>query len=440
MELTRKFFLLGITTVLLSLCSLTQVQAEESESVRLSDAEIAQILAPIALYPDTVLTHILIASTYPIEVVQAERWASSNKNLSAEQALEAVESEDWDPSVKALVPFAELLQKMSEDLQWTQQLGDAFLDDEERVLASIQSLRQQAYKSGNLESNDHVEVAKDDNVIVIETRQREVVYVPYYDTRVVYGDWYWYDYPPVYWQPWHHHHRHYHGHSHRIYWGPAVRLSVRFFFGAFHWHNHHVVILHDHHRDYRGHSRRARYIASHSSSRQWRHEPRHRRGVKYANKETRVRYGSSRPSRDEVIRHRTKPKSHSSSRQNTVKQHSDVKQRLKEHQQKPHRSNYSKPKSDKPTVRRDKGDRKSGDKKSGDKKVGDRKNDDLKNSDRKDDGHNGEGIGRTVKQHSSVRSDTKPRVKSERSHRRTKERSHHRERKGSSDKKKDKRH
>jgi hypothetical protein len=337
----------------------------EDELETISDARLAQLLAPVALYPDTVLTHVLISSTYPLEVVRASRWAQDNSDLSAEEALSAVEDKDWDPSVKALVPFKDLLKQMSDDLDWMQSLGDAFLADEERVLASIQTLRTEAYKSGNLKSSDAVEVAKDDDdVIVIETRTRDVVYVPYYDSRVVYGDWYWHNYPPVYWRPWHSHH--YSGHHHHsIYWGPAYRLSVGFFFGAFHWHNRHIVILNDHHHSYRHHHRRARYISSHSSSRQWRHEPRHRRGAHYRHENVRVRYGSS-SHRNSSTHVTTRIKSgdrreHSNSRRERVKERLHSSSRERDHESRQRIKHDGKERRN--TIKREHGSKGSGDRK-----------------------------------------------------------------------------
>ncbi len=270
--------------LILSVCAqFLYAQALSADQEELSDAELEQMLAPIALYPDTVLAHVLIAATYPLEVVQAERWSSKNANLNAEQALAAVENEDWDPSVKALVPFPDLLKRMSDDLDWTQRLGDAFLLSEERVMASVQSLRQRAYDAGNLSSLTNVDVSRDKEVIIIEPAVREVVYIPYYDTRYVYGDWRWSRYPPVYW------HSSYIGHrSHSIYWGPRVHVSFGFFFSSFQWHHHHVVVV-DHH--YHNHRNRnfynGRHVARHQNARHWEHNPHHRRGVVYRNPRTR---------------------------------------------------------------------------------------------------------------------------------------------------------
>jgi len=279
--------------IVLSFCThLLFAQSLSSDIQELSEAELAQMLAPIALYPDTVLAHVLIAATYPLEVVQAERWSNKNSDLSSEDALRAVEDEDWDPSVKALVPFPDLLKRMSDDLDWTQRLGDAFLLSEERVMASVQSLRQRAYDEGNLTSLENLDVSRDREVIIIEPSVREVVYIPYYDTRYVYGDWHWSRYPPVYW------HSNYIGHrSHRVYWGPRVSVSFGFFFSSFQWHQHHVVVVDHHHHNRSNHSfYNGRHVARHQSARHWEHNPHHRRGVVYRNPRTRDYFESRKRS------------------------------------------------------------------------------------------------------------------------------------------------
>ncbi|MCW8876983.1 MAG: DUF3300 domain-containing protein [Kangiellaceae bacterium] len=278
---------------LLLLLTATFAFAEDDEfNEEFSEAELEQMLAPIALYPDSVLTHILIASTYPLEVIAAERWASKNSDLEPDKALERVENKSWDPSVKALVPFPRLLSRMSENLEWTQKVGDAFLQDEAAVLASIQTLRSRADQAGNLEKMEHMEVLREDDKIIIQPVEREVVYVPYYDTRVVYGHWYWAHHPPIYWNwHWRHHHA-YHG---PFYWHPRVHVHFSFFRSAFHWHNHHVIIIND--RDYwpRRYFHR-RHILSHRHATRWAHRPVHRRGVSYRTERIRERYHSNRPS------------------------------------------------------------------------------------------------------------------------------------------------
>ncbi|MBT8115643.1 MAG: DUF3300 domain-containing protein, partial [Arenicella sp.] len=230
-------------------------QQESIESETFSQAEMEQILAPIALYPDTVLSHILIAATYPLEVVQAERWVSRHPELEGSDAVEAVEDKDWDPSVRALVAFPQLLKRLSEDLEWTEKLGNAFLQDEKKLLASVQTLRQRAYQEGSLDDLDKVSVTRENETIIIEPVEREVVYVPYYDTRRVYGAWRWSNYPPVYWDcPYHSHH--YYGYRHDpFYWGPRFHLSFGFFFSSFHWRNQHIVRIPRRHYNPRRHYR-----------------------------------------------------------------------------------------------------------------------------------------------------------------------------------------
>jgi hypothetical protein len=238
--------ILLVAALLLSVFTTGFVQAQDERQEVISQAELEQILAPIALYPDTVLSHILVASTYPLEVVQAERWALQNAELQGQQAVEAAQENDWDPSVQALVAFPQILKRLSQDLQWTQRLGDAFLQDEEQVLASVQNLRELAEQAGSLDEMEKVTVTRDERSIIIEPREREVVYVPYYDTREVYGAWRWPLYQPTYWGYPYADSRYYndyyaHNRGSSFYWGPRISLSFGFFSNSFNWRNHHLV-------------------------------------------------------------------------------------------------------------------------------------------------------------------------------------------------------
>jgi hypothetical protein len=262
-----------------------------------SEAQLDSLLAPIALYPDTVLSHVLIASTYPLEVVEADRWARNNTRHKGDDAVNAVDSKDWDPSVKALAAFPDILKRMSDDLDWTQQLGDAFLADEERVMDSIQNLRNRAYNSGNLDKVEHVRVIREERTIVIEPSVERVVYVPAYDTRVVYGNWWWPDYPPVYWN---------YPSSYvfvsGFYWGPRVYLGPRFYFSGVHWHQRRVVVV-DHHHHHRFYDSRS--VVRYNNARHWHHNPVHRRGVAYYDNHTRARFNSPRESYRDAREYRT---------------------------------------------------------------------------------------------------------------------------------------
>jgi len=271
----------------------TAIQSDQPQQVQtdnqpFSEDELAQMLAPIALYPDSLLTHILIASTYPIEIVEADRWLKKNKELSTEEAAESVKDFNWDASVKALVPFKRILNRLSEDLTWTQQLGDAFLQDESRLLESIQSLRKQAELAGNLQKMDNMEVSYEDSNIVIEPREKEIVYVPYYDTRIVYGTWHSVSYPPVYWQP---HHSVYVNRYNPFYYHSGIHISFNYFFSAFHWSNRHVVVVNTHHRKHRYYEQRPRrLIVNGGYAKHWKHQPIHRKGVAYRTKQTHSKY------------------------------------------------------------------------------------------------------------------------------------------------------
>ncbi len=166
----------------------------------LSPEQLDQLLAPIALYPDALLAQVLTASTYPLEIVEADRWLQNPANaaLSGEALNTALQQQPWDPSVKSLVPFPQILRMMDDHLNWTEQLGDAFLANRAAVMDSVQRLRQQAQAAGNLKSGQYGTVTSQGQVIVIESPNPEVVYVPVYDPFVVYGPWPYPAYPPYY--------------------------------------------------------------------------------------------------------------------------------------------------------------------------------------------------------------------------------------------------
>jgi len=158
--------------------------------------ELDQIMAPIALYPDSLLTQVLMASTYPLEIVQADRWAKQNKDMKGDALAKALEAQTWDPSVKSLVNFPEVLTMMSEKLDWTQKLGDAFLAQQKDVMATVQQLRAKAQAAGNLKTTKEQTVVVEKEIIIIEPASPQVIYVPTYNPTVVYGVWAYPAYPP----------------------------------------------------------------------------------------------------------------------------------------------------------------------------------------------------------------------------------------------------
>jgi len=194
---------------------------------QLGQAELEKLLAPIALYPDDLVAQILTASTYPIEVVEAERWVSAHPNVHGDALQDAMQQQRWDASVKGLTAVPQVLSMMNDKLDWTQQLGEAFLAQANDVSNAIQQLRAKAQANGNLKSSDKIRVSTmappeplpppgpvpvgvdpsllppppPPEYIMIEPVDPGVYYVPIYDPYVVYGPWLWPAYRPFYWYP-----------------------------------------------------------------------------------------------------------------------------------------------------------------------------------------------------------------------------------------------
>ena len=201
-----------------------------------SQAELDQMLAPIALYPDALLSQILLAATHPLEVVEAARWARANPGLQGDDAVRAVQQEGWDPSVKSLVAFPQLLARMDEKLEWTKVLGDAFFVQEPVVMETIQELRRRARAAGHLLPDERLRVYEDAQAIIIEPAAPQGVYVPYYDPWIVYGPWWWSANPPVAWAPWPGYvvaRRP--GAPAGFWWGPGIGVSIGFMIGSVDW-------------------------------------------------------------------------------------------------------------------------------------------------------------------------------------------------------------
>jgi hypothetical protein len=163
--------------------------------------DLDQMLAPIALYPDSLLGQILVAATYPDQVTDADRWVNQNKNLKGDELNAELDRMNWDLSVKALVPFPQVLSMMGDKMDWTKRMGDAFLAQQEDVMDSIQRLRGEAHAQGNLNSTEQQKVVVKGDSIAIEPANPQVVYVPAYNPSVVYGSWAYPSYPPYAYSP-----------------------------------------------------------------------------------------------------------------------------------------------------------------------------------------------------------------------------------------------
>jgi len=199
-----------------------------------TQAELDRLLAPIALYPDALLSQILMAATYPLDVAEAAAWSRRHAGLRGDDAVRAVQDREWDPSVKSLLAFPNVLERMGDNPSWVRSLGLAFLDQEPLVLETVQQLRQLARAAGSLQSDTRQHVIEDAGWVRIQPVQTGMLYVPYYDPWVVYGAWRWASYPPVVWAPW----PGYVVHRARprvLVWGPAIRISIGFFFGEIDW-------------------------------------------------------------------------------------------------------------------------------------------------------------------------------------------------------------
>jgi hypothetical protein len=197
-------FLMGLQTIIVHAQTPAASAPDQSQQL-LKPEQLDQLLAPIALYPDTLLAEILMASTYPLEVVQADRWTTENKNLKGDQLKAAVDKQSWDDSVKALVATPSVLSMMSTKLDWTQKLGDAVLAQQPDVMDAVQRLRAKAQANNKLASTKEQKVTTTQqqgrDVIVIEPAVPDTIYVPYYDPAVVYGTWPYASYPPYYFPP-----------------------------------------------------------------------------------------------------------------------------------------------------------------------------------------------------------------------------------------------
>ena len=158
-----------------------------SAEARFSQEQVEQMVAPVALYPDSLLAQVLMAATYPFEVAQADQWLKKNPGLEGEALDAAVAEQPWDPSVKTLAFFPSVLDSMANDLNWTQDLGDAFLAQETDVMGTVQRLRRQAQEAGNLESNAQQVVRTEGSNVVVESADPATVYVPSYNPTTVYG-------------------------------------------------------------------------------------------------------------------------------------------------------------------------------------------------------------------------------------------------------------
>jgi hypothetical protein len=288
--------------------------ATPDESSDLFDqGQLEQLVAPIALYPDALLAQILMASTYPLEIVEADRWKRERPDLKGDALEEALLEKDWDPSVESLTTLPDVLKQMSENLDWTQDLGDAFLAQKNELMDAVQRMRDKAYEAGNLESTEQQKVTQqEDKIIIIESSSPEVIYVPTYSPSVVYGP-YWsypYWYYPHYYYP-------YPPGTGLLAFGAGVIVGGAIWGGArWGWGNNDINIDIDRHNEFNRNTDRNfdrdRATVNQGNRGQggrssWQHDASHRKGVNYGSSNVAKNYGASsgsnRVTRDQARGH-----------------------------------------------------------------------------------------------------------------------------------------
>jgi hypothetical protein len=273
-----------------------QPEGQEAEKPPLRPEELDQLLAPIALYPDDLVAQILSASTYPVEVVQAARFVKENAKLKDEKLMAAAKDKDWDPSVKAMLQFPDVLAMMDQKLDWTSKLGDAFLSQERDVMDAVQRLRRKADEAGNLKTTQEqkVIVEQQTQTIVIQPANPQVVYVPTYNPTVVYGAWPYPAYPPYPVYP--------PGYVATGVLSFAAGVAVGAAWGGWggwgcNWHGGDVNVNVNRYNNFtrNNYTNANRYqVSQNRTSQAWQHNPQHRRGAQYSNQATAQRFGEGR--------------------------------------------------------------------------------------------------------------------------------------------------
>jgi len=289
----RAVAVIAIAAVIVQLSGVASVRAQEpaaatdEAAASISAEELDSLVAPIALYPDPLLAQVLVASTYPLELIQLQQWLNKNPGLEGDALAEAVAQQPWDPSIQSMAAVPDAAMRLADDIQWTTDLGNAFLAQQGDVMDAVQRMRKKAQDNGALESNEQqvveTEVVEEKTVIVVQPAQPEVIYVPTYSPTVVYGPPpVYYPYPPIYYPPYHA-------------GGAFVAFSVGVAWGAAIWggsccgcgwgHNNVNINVNN------NFNRNTNINAGGGGN--WQHNPQHRGGTPYADKATASKYGGS---------------------------------------------------------------------------------------------------------------------------------------------------
>ena len=263
--------------------------AQPSQGAMTQD-QLDSLVAPIALYPDQLLVQTLMASTYPLDVVEASRFVKANKELKGDAMVKAAEQKNWDPSVQSLTAYPQVLEMMNDKLEWMQQLGDAVLADEAKVMETVQRLRKKASDAGNLKSSEQQKVVVQEKAIIIEPAQPQTVYVPTYNPAVVYGTWWAPTYPPYYWPPPPYYYPGYAFGAAAVGFGVGLAVGAAWGWAGANWGGNNINI--DVNNNFVRNSNNAEF-KNRAQNGKFDHNPSQRKGVAYRDQGTRDKYGKT---------------------------------------------------------------------------------------------------------------------------------------------------
>ena len=261
------------------------------QATKIPADQLDSLVAPIALYPDPLLAQTLAASTYPLEIVQLQQWLEKNSKLKDKELADAVAKQSWDPSIQAMAALPDVVKRLADDIQWTTDLGNAFLAQQSDVMEAVQRMRKKAQDKGTLKSSEQqkveTKVVENKTVIVVEQANPQVVYVPSYNPTVVYGAPV-YAYPPIYYPP-----PGYYAAGMAISFGVGVAMGAMWN-GGWGWNSgwggNNVQI-----NNYNNFNRNANVNRNVNANRtgNWSHNPQHRGGAPYRDQATANRYGGT---------------------------------------------------------------------------------------------------------------------------------------------------
>jgi hypothetical protein len=300
----RNFIALTCAAVLtpgdLSLITPVLAFAEGEEAAKIPADQLDSLVAPIALYPDPLLSQVFVASTYPLEIVQLQQWLEKNKNLKDKALADAVKKQDWDPSIQSLAALPDVAKNLSENIKWTTDLGNAFLAQQNDCMDAVQRMRKKAQDSGNLKSTEQqkveTKVVESKQVIVVQPASPEVVYVPSYNPTVVYGAPA-YPYPPISYPP-----PGYYAAGMAISFGVGMMMGAAWGGGWGYgcgWGGGNNNVYINNNNNFVNNSNRNTNvnrnanISNRSGNNTWQHNPQHRGGTPYPNRSTASQFGGT---------------------------------------------------------------------------------------------------------------------------------------------------